>query len=565
MSPLPKPSLAAPLRRTTDLTENIPVGTYVVHVQPDGTPRFSFVSSQWLQLCGLTHEAFMANQGLAIEVIHPDDRERMLEDNRQALAAGIPFRWEGRLLVQGQVRWVTIESNPRLGDDGLMVWEGVMYDISARKQVEARLLAAEQRQRRLIEHLPVPVAVASLTTGQAILYLNRQFERQFGYTLKDIPTVADWARLAYPDPTYREQSFAWWDATVAQAVSGDGLVQAREFRIVRHDGVERNVIISATVVDDTLVTSFNDITDHLQAERALQSAQEALQKTAYEITEAIPVGTYTMVLKPGDSMASFSFMSRRFLELTGLTREEAQHDVMKAFACVHPDDLDAWVTLNAQAFAQKQPFFGQTRVVVQGQVRWITAESVPRDLPDGTTVWEGVLTDVTQRVQAEESLKQMATTDPLTGTLNRRAFEQAIEREQERLQRYGEPLSLLLFDIDHFKAINDTHGHLVGDQVLITLSIRVQEALRAVDLLARWGGEEFAVLLPHCDRTQARAVADKLCSLIEATLFEQAGRITASFGVTQFQLQDSLDSALRRVDDALYQAKASGRNQVYLI
>jgi PAS domain S-box-containing protein len=138
---------------------------------------------------------------------------------------------------------------------------------------------------------------------------------------------------------------------------------------------------------------------------SLQQARDELAQTALAITEAIPVGTYTMVLRPGAPLAMFSFMSERFLEICGLQREAAAADPLQAFACVHPDDYDAWVALNADTFARKVPFRGQCRVVVAGQVRWILAESVPRDLPDGSTVWEGVISDISEQVEAEQKLR----------------------------------------------------------------------------------------------------------------------------------------------------------------
>jgi diguanylate cyclase (GGDEF)-like protein/PAS domain S-box-containing protein len=290
-----------------------------------------------------------------------------------------------------------------------------------------------------------------------------------------------------------------------------------------------------------------------------------------------------MVLEPGAEMARFSFMSRRFLELAGLAREDAECDTMRAFACVHPDDFDDWVRLNAEAFAAKRPFFGQTRIIVKGEVRWISAESIPRDLPDGTTVWEGVLIDVTLRVQAEQALKRareeaeavnralaqanvelkrLATTDRLTGADNRWSFEEAILEQIARLRRYGEPVSLLLFDVDHFKSINDLHGHLVGDAVLVELVQRVRPQLRTVDVLARWGGEEFTVLLPHSAIAQAQEAAEKLRRLIATQPFAPVGQVTSSFGVTECLPHDTLDTLLKRADDALYAAKAAGRNRV---
>lgn len=138
---------------------------------------------------------------------------------------------------------------------------------------------------------------------------------------------------------------------------------------------------------------------------SLQQARSELAQTALAITEAIPVGTYTMVLRPGAELAKFSFMSERFLEICGLERKVAEADPLQAFACVHPDDYDAWVALNAETFARRLPFKGQCRVVVGGQLRWILAESVPRDLPDGSTVWEGVLSDITEQVQAAQKLR----------------------------------------------------------------------------------------------------------------------------------------------------------------
>lgn len=101
------PRTISNLRPTTQtLLEHLPVGTYEVLIHPDGRPEFTYVSSRWLEMCGFTRAQFMADQGLALEVIHPDDRQRMLEDNLRALAEGVPFRWEGRLRVRGEEVWV---------------------------------------------------------------------------------------------------------------------------------------------------------------------------------------------------------------------------------------------------------------------------------------------------------------------------------------------------------------------------------------------------------------------------------------------------------------------------
>jgi PAS domain S-box-containing protein len=113
------------------------------------------------------------------------------------------------------------------------------------------------------------------------------------------------------------------------------------------------------------------------------------------------------MVQPADGgMASFSFMSKRFLNLLGLDRSTVEKDPVRGFDCVHPEDYDNWLALNLESFQYKKPFYGETRVVVNGQVRWVLAESIPRPLSDGSTVWEGALSDITARKVAEHSLRE---------------------------------------------------------------------------------------------------------------------------------------------------------------
>jgi len=161
-------------------------------------------------------------------------------------------------------------------------------------------------------------------------------------------------------------------------------------------------------------------------------------------------------------------------------------------------------------------------------------------------------------------LRFQATTDPLTGLYNRLKFDEALASELSRAKRYGTPLTLILYDVDHFKRINDTHGHQVGDNALVQLSQIVSMQIRNTDLLARWGGEEFVILSPGSDGEMARQAADKLAAAIERTLFDEVGTITCSFGITQHAHGDSADMLIARADLALYRAKTSGRNRVEL-
>ncbi len=167
-------------------------------------------------------------------------------------------------------------------------------------------------------------------------------------------------------------------------------------------------------------------------------------------------------------------------------------------------------------------------------------------------------------LSANAVLHGQATTDPLTGVSNRRHFEQVIQVQIGHARRHGEPLSLLIVDIDHFKSVNDRYGHQLGDLVIVSLVRLLRSRLRKADLLARWGGDEFLVMLPHTPAEVARQLAETLRVLISVHLFPGVNRLTASFGVAELQAQESAAALFARVDGVLYAAKSAGRNLVKL-
>ena len=139
-----------------------------------------------------------------------------------------------------------------------------------------------------------------------------------------------------------------------------------------------------------------------------------------------------------------------------------------------------------------------------------------------------------------------------------------VEAEIQRTLRHGTPLSLIMMDLDFFKKINDTYGHLCGDCVLREITMLVNRTIRQYDLFARWGGEEFMILSPNNDMENARQLAERLRTEIEGFDFTSAHSVTCSFGVAEFREGDDIDSFTKRADDALYKAKDKGRNRVEL-
>jgi diguanylate cyclase (GGDEF)-like protein len=183
----------------------------------------------------------------------------------------------------------------------------------------------------------------------------------------------------------------------------------------------------------------------------------------------------------------------------------------------------------------------------------------------GRTIFKFIASNNIEAAYHDE-IYRMTTVDGLTQVFNRRYFEDAIERELSRSRRYTRPLSLVLLDIDHFKKINDSYGHLAGDAVLKDVALAIRAKTRREDVFARFGGEEFALLLPEVDHKGAAQLAEKARKLVEKHSFSFDGEtipVTVSAGVATVQKKnEDPNELIRRADEKLYEAKSSGRNRV---
>ena len=236
---------------------------------------------------------------------------------------------------------------------------------------------------------------------------------------------------------------------------------------------------------------------------------------------------------------------------SALKRDPATRDLPVIFVTGQDDSHSEVQALAAGAvdFIQK-PI---TREIVRARVRTHLALSArTRELREIGAKLE----------QANRELEILSTTDKLTRIYNRLKLDDVLTLEVERARRYRLPLCIAMLDIDHFKQVNDVHGHAIGDSVLVHIAELLKQNIRATDTIGRWGGEEFLLILPHTNPAQAKHVAESICATIAATVFPVVGHRTASLGVTSYDGEENEVHMLARADEALYEAKRSGRNRV---
>ncbi len=546
---------------TQALFDRLPVGTYAVEVQPQGGLRFRYVSDRFLQMCDLKRDDLMADSGRIMAVIHPDDRDAMIQANLAALETQQPFHWEGRLRVQACDTWVAISSNPRRLEDGRTLWEGVMVDISAYKRLETELRASQANLQRLLEHLPIATSVIELGSEGRVLFSNAKFHRTFGYAQEEVPTVEAWFALAYPDPDHRAAVRALWYAAQKQAMAGSGQVEPVEFKIACKDRSVRDVVVSATIDEGVMIVSFQDITQQKRTQAELRLSEHKF-RTLVEDAYAV---IYTLNLD-----GEFQYLSPNLFTLLGYAPEELAG--LHFANIVHPDDM-----AHCEAF-MRQVYASNTRLSNleyrvrhrNGEWRWHVTNAAPLYDVDGLLIGMiGNAHDVSERKANETRMTHQATYDELTGLLNRAAFFERLERLLEGAEAGNTPsLGLMFIDLDHFKQINDTHGHAAGDRVLQVLAARLQAALRSADLCGRLGGDEFISLLCGVSDagTATRIGVQVLQQLVEPiTLGDLTLIPSCSIGIALSSCHGSeITELVRHADDAMYRVKQSGRNGVCL-
>jgi len=306
----------------------------------------------------------------------------------------------------------------------------------------------------------------------------------------------------------------------------------------------------------------NDLTPDLLArtldyavERHRAATELRLMAAAFESGQAILITNVRgTILRVNDA----------FTAITGYTSEEVvgENPRLLASGCHERAFYDGlWGQLSETGHWEGEIWNRRKNGEIYPEWEAITAV---RDEWGKVAYYVAVFHDISEQKRLEGELERLATHDRLTGVYNRAKLYELLDNARHEHERYGTPFAVIMFDIDHFKAVNDQHGHSTGDAVLRELGRRTQGLMRETDHFGRWGGEEFMVLLPETDAAGAKRVAENLRAVVVGEEFPAVGQVTISLGVVQLRSDESFTELLMRVDDALYAAKEGGRNRVAL-
>ncbi|GBG12971.1 uncharacterized protein NMK_0508 [Novimethylophilus kurashikiensis] len=490
------------------------------------------------------------------DICHPDDLAlNLFNIDRLIKRFTDACQLESRYLTKdGRTVWVLQTISLLVSDQGTPLHLIIqIQDITERKQHEHALRENEYRLRTMLDSVPARISYWNRELRNE--FANSGYEEWFGFTPEQM--LGRHFREVIGEERYQANL-----SHIEAVLRGEPQLFEREFTDMRGISHYAQITYQPDISGGQVRGFFaqvTDITQRRQSEQELRKSEQLFRN----VLENAPIG---MALVALDN--HFKQVNQAFCRISGYTWEELMS--LTTSDITHPDDNQSYQAIvqrlkdgEIDAYEIEKRYLHKDGTIVWVQ---LTASLLRNESGKPYQIIKQVQ-DITERKQLEFDLERQAHTDYLTGLANRRHFLELAEHELAHVRRYGGDLAVAMLDLDHFKNINDTYGHQVGDIVLKTLAALCHQMLRNVDVIGRIGGEEFAILFPETDMQEAHEIVERLRIAIARkdvpTAENGAIRFTASIGIAAYTPSDTgIDILMSRADKALYDAKMTGRNRV---
>jgi len=505
-------------------------------------------SDEVFRIFGEEPQSFKPTFSKFLSYLNEDDQQKIQEVVNNSIKTKKPYIIEHQVMQKdGTILHVQGSGSVEFDDQNKAIYIiGSVFDISTSKESLDALKRSEERFRKLAE-----VSLTGIFLyKEYYTFVNEAFCTMSGFSREELLSRHVWERVIKPDPKTLEK-------TARKRLKGEEFSQNYNDIVFLHkNGQKRTLrVLTQTIFFDGSFGGLGtilDITDILETENKLKLLAQAIEQTdeMVRITDKNGINTFV-----NDALVSHTgYLKNELLGKTNKIFKSDLHDKMFY--------KNLWKTI-LSGKTYKNIFINKKK---NGDIYHEDMTITPiLDKNKEITNFVATSQDITRRIKMQKELEYLATTDSLTGLYNRHQTHKELSTKIDKFHRYNDSFSLLMIDIDYFKRVNDNFGHDVGDYVLHELSSIITKQIRKNDHFSRWGGEEFLIILPKISQKEAHDVADKIRLLVEQHLFKSTISLTLSIGVVTMKNNDTKESLLKRVDNALYKAKNNGRNNVVLL
>lgn len=534
----------------------------------DEQNNYIYASPQVKNVLGYTPQEIIGKT--PFDLMEPDEAARMAEFFGQISSARQPFHLFENANLHKDGHKVTLETSgvPVFDENGTYAgYRGVDRDITERKMVYQALRESQALFASAFEHAPIGMALVA--PDGRWLRVNRALCDLVGYSEEELLTKT-FQDITHPEDLESDLEY------VRRMLAGEIMIYHMEKRYFHKQGHIVWVSLSVSLVHDEngkplhFISQIQDVTGRRRVENALHVSEAKYRKLLESTTDYI----FSVRVENGRTVETIH--GEACENITGYTPGDFRENVNLWYLMVHPDDRQMVLDQANKALAGEITHQLEHRIFHKnGSLRWLRITMVLSKDSDGNVIgYDGCISDITERKKAEEKLAFQSVHDGLTGLPNRVLFMQSLEMSLQQIKRHGGAMAILFIDIDQFKLVNDTLGHDAGDALLCQVGPRMRQAIRATDLLARQGGDEFIVLMVNYNEhamegsadgmivTEAANVAGRIIQVMKEpfSLGSQEVYVGASIGISLFP-DDADDSQklFQHADSAMYKAKELGR------